>query len=157
MLLEPTQLSTITLFPITILHSYYKQNDIGFYLWFLVLLSSVLWHFKKFDVPRAERPTHILHRLDVSCVCILNIGSMYEIYRNTEYTLYYATTWALYGGTLATFIYGGMTQTLMNDPDERIAEWSHAIWHIFPTLVANLYLVVYEKKGCAADLGAGSC
>ena len=144
--MKPTQISTIVLMPLTVMHAHYVQNDIAFYLWFLVLVSSVLFHFTKFEVPLKERKHLLVYYFDIGCVCLLNVGIIYDVYIHSSYTGYFAIGWGMYIAAIVTFMMGNHLQILMFDKDEELRDISHAIWHILPNLATHMYLAVYQKR-----------
>ena len=145
-MLKPTQLMTVVLMPITLTHAYYKQNTIVFLFWLLVFITSVIYHFKKFDYPRHERSSLLFYKFDIIAANLLNIVQVYDIYQHTQYTLYFATGWLIYIYALGIFIWGNLTNTLIFDTNELIAEQYHAMWHTLPFLVTNMYLFTYKTE-----------
>ena len=143
--LQPTQLSTILFMPPVLLHAYVKQNDIFFFFWLCCLVTSVIWHFKKFEYPYAIRPKQIYYTLDVTTVVILNLACSYEICRYFEFTPYHIFGWTMYFFTLAVFLIGVGTNRWMGDPREHVAERWHGIWHFLPTFCSHLFLAVYKR------------
>jgi len=143
--LQPTQLSTILCMPPVLLHAYVKQNDIFFFFWLCTFVTSVIWHFKKFEYSYAIRSKQFYHTLDIVSVVTLNLATSYEVCRHFEFTPYYMTGWAVYLFTLAVFLIGVGTGRWMGDPREHVAERWHALWHVLPTVASHMFLAIYKR------------
>ena len=144
--MKPTQISTITLFPSIVIHAYHKQDTLSFYFWVLVLISSVMHHFTKFNYPREQRTKTLYHHFDIFCVCVLNFCLFFKAYSYSEYTLYFAVSWSVWISAVLLFILSNYLQILLNDSDETVSEFCHGVWHILPTLAAHMFLFVYKKR-----------
>ena len=144
-MLQPTQLSTIFFMTPVILHAYIRQNDIFFYYWFLVFITSMLWHFKKFTYPRSTWRIQFYNKLDVGAVIVLNLATSYEVFCNIQYTVYYITGICIYMYTIGIYSVGAYTKTLMYHPNPLIAEQYHAMWHFLPTFVSHMFLYIYRN------------
>jgi len=142
--MKPTQISTIVLIPLSLVHAYQKQNAV-FYYWLLVLVSSVMHHFTKFDYPKEEREKTLAHHFDIVCVVALNLFAVQEIYQHTQPTMYFATGWSVYAVAIGMFVIGKQRKVLKFDPDEATAELCHAMWHVIPHVVTHMFLFVYQK------------
>ena len=136
----PTQLITITLMPLELIHAYYVQADLMFFFWLNCYTSSLLYHWTKQYYPLKERIQRPLYYYDVLNVALVYFAGTYSLLFQAANTYGIWLAWTLHLTHPILYIIAGIYKKLMWQEDIMAAELWHSAYHCIVHVASHLLL-----------------
>ena len=142
----PTQLITITLMPLEVIHAYYAQADLLFFFWLNCYTSSLLYHFTKQYYPLKERIQRPLYYYDVLSVALVYLVGTYSLLFHATNTYGIWLSWTLHLTHPIIYIIAGIYKKLMWQEDYMAAELWHSAYHVYAHTSSHFLLANQLNK-----------
>lgn len=136
----PTQLITITLMPLEVIHAYYVQADLMFFVWLNCYTSSLLYHFTKQYYPPKERIRQPTYYYDVLSVALVYLAGTYSLLFHAANTYGIWLSWTLHLSHPIVYIIAGINKKLMWQDNFMAAELWHSAYHCVVHTSSHLLL-----------------
>ena len=126
------------------MHAYYKQNTPLFLAYLGLYTTSILYHFGKFNYPVHLRLNSVYGKVDVASCTILYLTALYDFFnRGTIQPPYSYICVAFHIFCPLFFVIPSKYGIMMWDPDIRVSETWHSIFHI---MCLTTYIFIAHNK-----------
>jgi len=126
--------------PLELIHAYYVQADLMFFVWLNAYTSSLLYHWTKHYYPPKERIQQPLYYYDVLSVSLVYFAGTYSLLFQAANTYGIWLAWTLHLTHPIVYIVAGINKKLMWQDDYMAAELWHSAYHCFVHISSHLLL-----------------